>query len=523
MTKKRGMAFPRWLGAVGLLCTLGFGGITPAAGRVHAANAGPTSSNTLTIGWAYEATTLDPAGYTNNPEIWSLVNVFDQLLRVAPDGKSLLPDLATSWDVTSAGTVYTFHLRPNVTFQNGTKLTAADVKFCLDRARNPKQDWSWTLAAIKSIAAPDPATVVVTLTHAWSPLLSDLALFDSGIYPEAYFNKVGASYMGQHPIGTGPYMMDQWKRGQYLLFKKNANYFNAAQYPMQYVKYELIPNDNTRLLEVETGALDVDNVLPYNLVAQVQSNPSAAVQMDPSTETNYIIFNNAIKPFNDPKVRQALSHSINRAAMVKAILYGHGSVANSFLPAGAIDYDPNIAAPTYDPALAKKLLSQSSVPHGFSMTMEVASGNAVWNEEAQIFQSEVAPMGITVHLVELDPNTLDQVRNTGKYHSTESLWTNDIPDPDEIVSFAVDPTTGGHSFYTWYDNPQLASLSHQAEQTSDSATRQKLYFQIQQIWAQDQPFVALYYNPFVNAVNKSVHGFSENPLGYFNLQGVTKS
>ena len=444
-------------------------------------------------------------------------------MRVGPDGKAIVPDLATSWSANGAGTVYTFHLRPNVTFQDGTKLTAADVKFCLDRARNPKQDWSWTLAAIKSVAAPDPATVVITLSHPWSPLLSDLALFDTGVYPAAYFKKVGASYMGQHPIGTGPYMVDQWSRGQFLLFKKNASYFDAAKYPMQYVKYELTPNDNTRLLEVETGALDVDNVLPYNLIAQVQSNPSAEVQINPLTEINYFIFNNAIKPFSDPKVRQALSHAIDRAAMVKAILYGHGTVANSFLPAGAIDYDASIATPTYDVALAKKLLAESSVPHGFSMTMEVYSGNAIDNEEAQIFQSEVAPLGITVHLTMVDPNTMDQLRNTGKYHATESLWTNDIPDPDEIVSFAVDYTTGGHSFYTWYQNDQLANLSHKAEQTSDSATRQNLYFQIQQIWAQDQPFVALYYSPFVNAVNKSVHGFSESPLGYFNLQGVTKS
>ncbi|MDB5056543.1 MAG: putative extracellular solute-binding protein family 5, partial [Chloroflexi bacterium] len=333
----------------------------PAAQHARAASA----SNTLTIGWSIETKTLDAAGNAQNPDIWVMVNIYDQLIRIGPDGTTLTPDLATSWNVSKDGTVYTFHLRPNVVFQDGTKLTASDVKFCLDRARGPKQLWSWTLGAIKNVAAPNPSTVTITLKHPWGPFLSDVALFDTGIYPQAYFKKVGASGLASHPIGTGPYAFDQWQKGQYLRLKKNTRYWDAAKYPMQAVEYDLIPNDNTRLLKVQAGELDVDNVLPYNLIAQVQGNGSAQVQINKSTETNYFTFNTKMKPFGDIKVRQAISHAINRAAIVKAVLYGHGTPANSFLPAGAIDYNPNIPVPTYDMALAKKLLSQSSVPHGF--------------------------------------------------------------------------------------------------------------------------------------------------------------
>jgi peptide/nickel transport system substrate-binding protein len=508
--------------AATLLCVVGFGGHTGGA-RVRAADSGPTQANTLSIGWAFEATGLDPVGYDNNPEIWTLVNIYDQLIRVAPDGKTLVPDLATSWNINASGTVYTFHLRPNVVFHNGAKLTAEDVKFDLDRARAPKAQWSWTLAAIKSVAAPNPSTVVITLSHPWSPLLSDLSLFDTGIYPEAYFKQVGAKLLATKPIGTGPYMLQEWKRGQYVLFKKNTNYFNAAAFPMQYVKYELVPNDNTRLLQVQTGELDVDTALPYNLIGQVQTNAAVQVQINPGTEITYLTFNTQVKPLNEANVRLAISHAIDRAAIVKAVLYGHGTPANSFMPAGAVDWNPNIPVPAHDLTLAKKLLAASSVPHGFTMTLEVPSGNSVYNEVAQIIQSEVAPLGITAHVVPVEQNTLDQLRNTGKFHSDIDVWTNDIPDPDEIVSYAVDFSSGGYGFYTWYNNPKLAALSRQAEQTSDSATRQKLYYQIQEIWAANQPMLALFYNPWVNALNKKVHGFSENPLGYFNLQGVTKS
>lgn len=537
MILHRRFALPRRLGAIALLSALALGGAVPAA--QHARAAGSTTSNTLTIGWNIETKTLDAAGNAQNPDIWVMVNIYDQLLRVGPDGTTLEPDLATSWSASKDGLTYTFHLRPNVVFQNGAKLTAADVAFCLNRARKPSQLWSWTLGAVKNVTAPNPSTVVISLKHPWAPLLSDVSLFDTGIYPEAYYMQHGstdaarAAYLSAHPIGTGPYMLDSWVKGQYIRLKKNPNYFNASKYPMQYVEYDLIVNDNTRLLKVEAGELDVDNVLPWNQIDAVKSNPAVQVRIDKSTETRYFTFNTRAAPFNEVKVREAIDHIINRAAMAKAVTFGYGKPANTFLPVGAIDYDASLPVPAYDPALAKKLLSQSSVPHGFSMTMETSAGDSISNEQAQIFQSEAAAIGIKVNIQPVDPTTLfnnQQMECTAstkglcpKYHFSDNLWTNDIPDPDELVSFTVDFTTGAHSFYTWYDNPTLTKLSQQAEQTGDPATRQKLYYQIQQIMAQDVPILPLYYVPFVNAVSTKVHGFSENPLGYFNLAGVTKS
>jgi peptide/nickel transport system substrate-binding protein len=297
-----------------------------------------------------------------------------------------------------------------------------------------------------------------------------------------------ASYLSAHPIGTGPYMLDSWVKGQYVRLKKNANYWDASKYPMGYVEYDLIVNDNTRLLKVEAGELDVDNVLPFNQVDAAKANSAVQVQINKSTETRYFQFNTRAAPFDDVHVRQAINHIINRAAMAKAVTFSYGTPANSFIPAGAIDHDPNIPVPAYDPALAKKLLSESKVPHGFTMTMETSAGDSISNEQAQIFQSEAAAIGIKVNIQPVDPTTLFNNQQV------------DCPKG----------TTG-------------IKLSQQAEQASDPATRQKLYFQIQQIWSQETHIIALYYVPFVNAVSTKVHGFSENPLGYFNLQGVTKS
>lgn len=515
----------RRVGAAVLASFLALGVALPV-GLHRAQAAAPlasTKANTLTLGWAIETKTLDPANNPQNPDIWVMLNIYDQLIRVANNGTTLTPDLATSWNVSNNGTVYTFHLRPGVVFQNGQKLTAADVKFCLDRARNPSESWSWTLAAIKNVAAPNASTVVVTLKYPWAPFLSDVSLFDTGIYPEAYFKKVGASYMSSHPIGTGPYSFSVWKRGQYLRLQKNPRYWLANTFPMEYVEYDLIPDDNSRLLKTEAGELDIDNVLPPNQIAAVKNNPSVKVVIDPSTETYYFVPNTKVAPLGDLKVRQAISHAIDRAAFVKAVQYGYASVANSFLPKGAIDYDSSIPVPTYDLALAKKLISESSVPHGFKMTFYVSSGDTIGNEEAQIFQSDVAPIGIKVTIKTMDGTTLFNEQQAGKISFTTNIWTNDIPDPDELVTFSAACASGSWNFNSFYCDQQVKSLAKQAERVSDAATRHKLYYQIQELWAHDQWFFALYYAPFVNAVNNHVHGFHENPLGYFVFQGVTKS
>jgi len=481
----------------------------------------PSAAQTLTLGWNLETTTLDPVADSGNADEWVQVNLYDQLVKVGADGKSIVPDLATHWTITNNGLVYTFHLRPAL-FSNGQKVTAYDVAFCLNRDRAKNALWSWTVSAIKTIRTPNPSTVTITLKHRWAPFLSDLSLSDGGVYPESYFKKVGSSGMAIHPIGTGPYMLQQWRKGEFILLKKNPHYWWASRYPMKYVEFEVIPNDNTRLLKAEAGQLDVDVGLPANQAAQLHGNQTVVPRLFKSTRIIYFVPNLKTTPLKDPKVRQAINHAIDRRAMVKAILQGYGSPANSFMPKGAPDYDPNIPVPAYNLALAKKLMAQSSHPHGFTLPMTAGSGDIEGNEAAVIFKSEVAPLGINVSIRQMDPTAMLTAQENGHFTFTTNQWTNDISDPDELVSFAVD-YTADHSWFSFYNNPTLTRLSHQAEITINPAKRKQLYFRIQRIWAQASPYYALYYPLYIDGVNPKVHGFSQNPLGFFQLQGVTKS
>ncbi|HVA90597.1 MAG TPA: ABC transporter substrate-binding protein [Chloroflexota bacterium] len=512
----------RRLKAITLAAVLALTGMLPAsmtqARQAHAVN------DTLTIGWPIAPQTFDPPSAPDNPSIWVLVNIYDQLLRTANDGVTLQPDLATSWDISKDGTIYTFHLRHNVTFHNGAPLTAADVKFSLDRARQPSQVWAFILGAIKKVDVVDTYTVKVTLLYPWAPFLSDVAFFGSAVYPEAYFKKVGAAYMAQHPVGTGPYMLEAYKNGSMTRLKKNPNYFLANQFPMQHVEFDVIPSDSTRLLEVESGQLDVDNVLATNLVATINASQNAKAQILPSTKITYLQPNHKVTPFGDVNVRQAINHAINRAAIIKAVYKGYASPANSFMAKGAIDWDPNIPAPTFDLALARKYLAKSSAPHGFNMTLDLGTGNLEQQQISVIFQAEMKQIGINVTIKQMDPTTLATANQSMKFDMINQYWTNDIPDPDELVAYALDySNTSIRAYYTQYNNPTLVNLVHKGEATRDPAARKAIYYQIQQIFAQQVPFFYLTYDPLFNGVNNHVHNFSQNPLGYFALQGVTKS
>src|SRR5581483_1944835 len=157
-------------------------------------------------------------------------------------------------------------------------------------------------------------------------------------------------------------------------------------------------------------------------------------------------------PFADVHVRQAVNNAIDREGLVRAVLFGHGVPASSFMPKGALWWNPNVAVPKYDMALAKSELAKSKYPHGFTFTMEVPAGDQLSNQIDVILKNELAPLGIKLNLKQEDPTTLFNNQEVGKYHITNNLWTNDIPDPDELVSFSVDTKAGDNDFWTYYTN-----------------------------------------------------------------------
>src|ERR1700757_2502859 len=184
------------------------GGSSSSSGGSNGTQGSGTLS-TLTIANAVKVDTLDPEANSVNESIWLDQNLYSRLLQPNATGTGLLPDLAESWNVSSNGLVYTFHLRTDAKFANGTPVTASDVVYSIKRSRAFSGGWGFLLTAVKDIAAPDPHTVVIKLSEPHAPLLADLAMYAYSVVPEQLVKSEGASFF-QHPVGSGPFMVTSY-------------------------------------------------------------------------------------------------------------------------------------------------------------------------------------------------------------------------------------------------------------------------------------------------------------------------
>jgi peptide/nickel transport system substrate-binding protein len=483
------------------------------------ASGSPTSGGDLVIARTADSQSMNNTTVFDNESIWVFQQIFQPLYTVTPDGKGVTPWLATGYTVSADKKTYTFTLRSGVKFSTGKTMTSADVKFSLDQSRAAAKGWGYIDGAIKSVDAPTPSTVVITLKYPWAPLLADLSLFSNGIVPANYGGETETQFYNA-PVGTGPFKWDYWHKGSALKLVRNPYYWQKGKPYLNSVTWTDVPSDNTRQLQLKGGQAQVDEFPAWSTVSALKGTPNVTMSLFNSTRTDYLMLNELVKPFQDVHVRRAISLAVNRSALVKAVLFGNGKPANSLFPPQVPFYQPATQGLQYNLAAAKQEMAKSSVPHGFTTTILVSSGFSDDGTIATILQSELKPLGITLNIQTLDPNTVTTDYQSLKYDMTLSYWTMDIPDPDELATFAVDPTSGARSFFTAYNNPTVVKDTHDAEQTLSTPARQSLYNDIQSQSASDAFMAFLYYSPYAYATTSSVHGFGVTPLGNYHLENV---
>jgi len=496
-------------------CGSGSTGGTSTGGNAGA----PVHGGNLVFAAVQDAQSMNATTVFDNNSIWILEQIFQPLYTVTNNGKGEMPWLATGYKISANKKVYTFTLRPGVKFSNGKPMTSADVKFSIDQNRKAAKGWAYLDTAIKSVQDPTPGTVVINLKYPWAPILADLSLFANGIVPNNYGGQTEAQFY-THPIGTGPFKWDYWHKGSALKLVRNPFYWQKGKPYLNSVTWTDVPNQNTRELQLKGSQAQIDQTPAWSTVASLKSTQSVKMDLFNSTQTNYLAFNELRKPFQDVHVRRAISLAIDRNALVKAVLFGNGKPANSLFPPQVPFYDPSTPGYQFNLAAAKKQMAQSSVPHGFSTTLLIAAGNSDYLTIGTILQAELKPLGIKVNIQQLDPNTANADEQSLKYDMTLTLWTMDIPDPDELATFAVDPTSGARSFFTAYNNPLVVKDTHLAEKTLNTAKRQQLYNVVQTGAAQDAFMAFLYYSPYPYATTSNVHGFYVTPLGNMHMENV---
>jgi peptide/nickel transport system substrate-binding protein len=499
----------------------GCGGSSGSGGGQGASGA-PVRGGNLVFANPQDAQSMNNTTTFDNNSIWIFEQIFQPLFTVTKNGKGVMPWLATGYTMSSDKKTYTITLRKGVKFSNGQPMTSADVKFSIDQNRKAAQGWGYIDTAISSVDTPSPGTVVIHLKYPWAPLLADLSLFANGIVPNNYGGKTETQFYNT-PVGTGPFKWDYWHKGSALKLIRNPYYWQPGKPYLNSVTWTDVPSDNTRELQIKAGQAQIDQFPSWSTVSQLKSTPGVDMTLFDSTQTNYLTFNEKRKPFGDVHVRRAISLAINRQSLIKAVLFGNGKPANSLFPPQVPYYDPGTPGLQYNLAQAKQEMAASSVPHGFSTTLLIPTGNSDYATISTIVQAELKPLGIKVNIQQLDPNTANGNFQSLNYYMFLSLWTMDIPDPDELATFGVDPTSGAKSFFTAYDNPTVVADTHKAERVTTPSVRQQLYNVIQTDAAQDAFMAFLYYSPYPYVTTTNVHGFYVTPLGNYHMEDVWMS
>ena len=215
---------------------------------------------------------FDPIIPTDNMSIWTMLLIYDTLIRVGPDGNSLEPGLAESWTASEDGLVYTFTLRAT-NFHDGTPATSADVVYSLGRTvESPDSQWSFLYPAGTTFEATDEKTVVVTLPNAWAPFEADLALFGACIIPKAA-HEAQAEQLFQNPIGTGPFVFESWEKGVEIVLTKNPSFWEAGKPYLDELTFKVLTDANSRMLQFQSGDLDIATAVPFSQIEVTPGEP----------------------------------------------------------------------------------------------------------------------------------------------------------------------------------------------------------------------------------------------------------
>lgn len=507
-----------------IVTTTVFGGCSPAVSKTAVSETGSVAGTAIAkqiiISRSADSDNLDYVMQDGNVNIWMFNLVLDGLVKSSDDKKTIEPNLADTWDISADKLTYTFHLKKDVKFSDGTPVKGSDWVFSLKRARDTKGTaWAFSLEAIKDIVAPDDNTVVISLKTVWAPIMADLAMFNASVTSEAYFNKVGAQAYSQLPIGTGPYVFKEWKKGEYITLEKNTNYWIKGLPKTQEIKVTVVPDDNTRILQLQSGEVDATTFVPWNRMAELNSDPKLAAVAIPSTETRYIQFNTTKKVLSDKRVRVALDYATDKQALMKTILFGYGEAAKSFMAKSGAFWDDNIVPNPYDVNKAKELLAEAGYKDGFDVTITVPTGNVVNSSIATVLKEQWKKVGVNLNIEMLETGTATDKFKKMKTDITLRAWTDDMVDASEQVDYTC-VYANIKNFYTGWDNPEVEKLASAGKSEADNIKRKAIYYKIQELYAQDIPMMPLFHVQYPVAMKKTLKGFVQTPLGNYRFENL---
>ncbi|MEL6677706.1 MAG: ABC transporter substrate-binding protein [Pseudomonadota bacterium] len=467
------------------------------------------AQTSLTMGMQLEPPHLDPtsaAAAAIDEVVYA--NVFEGLTRFASDG-AILPALAKSWEISEDGLTYTFALRQGVTFHDGTTFDAEDVKFSLDRARaeDSTNAQKALFAGITDVSAPDPLTVVITLDSPNGNLPFNLAWGDAVIVaPESAETNVSA------PVGTGPFTFARWLKGDSVVLERNPDYWGDAV-ALERATFKFISDPVAAFAAMMAGDVDAFSVFPApENLPQFEADPRFNVIVGSTEGETILSTNNKMPPFDNPKVRQALAHAINRQEIIDGAMFGYGTpIGTHFAPHNPAYVDLT-GLSTYDPDKARALLAEAGFADGFTTTLKLPPPSYA-RRGGEIIASQLRAVGIETEISNLEwAQWLEEVFRGKDFGLTIVSHT----EPMDIGIYARD------DYYFQYESADFDQIIANLTVASDPVERTALMQRAQEHIARDYVNGYLFQLAKTGVANAKIQGLWENaPTQANDLTGVS--
>lgn len=470
--------------------------------------------------------------------------IYNRLVGFVPGTATLTPELAESWTASDGGKTWIFKLREGVRFQTTPwfmptrPFDADDVLWSIRRQLDIKHPgaaespagfpgaiaghWTGLISAVDKL---DAHTVRFTLTRPYAPFAVLMASWPMSIVSAEYGARLAkAGQLGRlatEPVGTGPYQLVKYEHGSTIRYAAHPGYFKGAP-AIDKLIFSITPDASVRVQKLRAGECSLAESLKPQDIAALAASPNVQVRRYQPQVTSYLAFNVAHKPYDDPRVRRALSIAIDRAAVVRSVFDGQAE-------AGMLPYSGKAlwGAPP-QPALAprldeaRKLLREAGLGQGFDTTLWAAQGGGAANLNpkltAELIQADWAKVGVKVRIVLLDAAELSRKVAMGDHETVLSGWRNSL-DPDELYSNLLTTDAASHSASKWSDTA-FDKLIDAGRSVADPAKRTQAYVQAAQRFVDQSPWAVLAYPVAAVAVSKRLHGLSPGPAAPFSFDGL---
>ncbi|WP_163507653.1 ABC transporter substrate-binding protein [Fodinicola acaciae] len=467
---------------------------------------GDSAKGTLTVARTGDIDQLDPARATAFQTVQSLALVYDTLLTTDDTG-NLKPALAEKWQ--ASGSTVTFTLRSGVKFHDGTDFTSADVKATLERGLDPKTSSVVRsyLKVIKSVDTPDAHTVVLNLQHPDTSLLTALTYVGNSILAA---KDIKAGAVGKKPNGTGPYNWQRWQQNQRLTLAANARYWDGKPKNAG-LEFRVIPDEASIVSGMKAHSFDFGLLSDPAVAKQIGSGGDVSL-VDQATLSYHVLqLNGRRGPLVNIKARQAIACAVDRQAIATTVYFGKAVITGPITsPAYPNDATNGLPCKPGDTAAAKKLLTESGNPNGFTLHTIVMTGEySTSTNIAQVLQSQLAAIGVKLQIDRQQTNVY--VPNWTKANFDAAVALNGGSTDPYLQYGRYFTTDGSLKVPAGLSDPKLNDLLVRGNAATDAAARKQIYQQLQQNLLSDSPWVWLFRNEVFYLTGKGVTGFKPLP------------